>query len=206
MDSKKVERVSYPVKSIKAVIEELKELPGVGPRLAERIVDYIIEQGIPYIEKFANLFYELSRKMKLCSMCFGYSEQQLCSICTDSKKVKNILCIVQYPRDILKIESLNEYNGLYYVLGNVEPERIENAERIKILHERIRRNNIREVILALGTDFESSFIATYIVEKLLLPNKVKVSQLAIGVPYGYPLEFVDTNTLTFAFRAKKYIN
>ncbi len=206
MITKRISKINYPVKSIKVAIDELKKLPGVGPRLAERMVDYIVGQGNEYIEKFANIFNELSKSITLCEMCFGYSESQLCLICSNSRKSHNILCIVNYPRDIAKIESLNEYNGVYYVLGNIDIQNIENNIRIGILKERLIKNNVKEVILALGADYESSFITTYLVEKLLLPSKIRVSQLAIGVPFGYPIEFIDTNTLSFAFKSRRYIN
>ncbi len=206
MISKKISKINYPVKSIKVAIDELKKLPGVGQRLAERIVDYIMDQGSEYVEKFANIFHELSKNVKLCKMCFGYSEQPICFICSDNRKLTNILCIVQYPRDILKIESLNEYNGLYFVLGNIDIENIEKNKRIEILKERLKNNNIKEIILASCSDYDGSYITTFLVEKLLLPSKVKISQLAIGIPFGYPIEFIDTNTLSFAFKLRKYIN
>lgn len=197
--------VNYPSKSIKKTIDELKKLPGVGPRLAERIVDYIVEQGTDYIKTFANIFEELSDNIKQCTFCFGYAEDILCSVCNNQKRSRNMLCIVEHPRDVMKIESLNEYNGLYFVLGTVDIQNIDNCMRIKILRERLDKDCIKEVILAMGTDFDSAFIVTYMIEKILSRRGVAVSQLSIGVPFGYPIEFVDTNTLSWAFKSRKYI-
>ncbi len=203
---KKNSSIGYPFKTIKRVIDELKKFPGVGPRLAERIVDYAVDQGSNYIEIFANAFKELSTHIKQCKKCFGYAESNLCTICSSNSRSNNILCIVEYPRNILKIENLNEYKGLYFVLGSVDIENIDNNHRIKVLQERLNEENIKEVIFALGSDYNSAFITKYIVEKIILPKKVMVSQLSIGVPYGYPIEYVDTNTLLWAFKLRKYIN
>lgn len=202
---KKARDFNYPYKSLKRAIDELKKLPGVGPRLAERMVDYMIEEGPSYLETFYNVFKELADNIKQCKECFGYAESELCSICCSSNRNRELLCIVEYPRNILKIENINEYKGLYFVVGNIDSQNINNNDRIRILQERLSRDNIKEVILALGTDYNSAFTATYITEKMLIPKKITVSQLSIGVPFGYPIEFVDTNTLSWAFKLRKYL-
>jgi recombination protein RecR len=195
----------YHLKSVKKVLDELRRFPGVGPRLAERIVDFIIEEGNNYIEKLSDTLKELSRNVKCCNRCFGYAEDNLCAICSNPKREQNMLCVVQYPRDVLKLESLKEYNGLYFVLGNLDINNLEKSERLKFFKERVGSGKIKEVILALGTDFDSTFVLTYLTEKILMHSNILVSHLSVGVPFGYPIEFVDTNTLSFAFKQRKYI-
>jgi recombinational DNA repair protein RecR len=105
----------------------------------------------------------------------------------------------------LKIESLGEFSGRYFVLGNINIREIEENLRIKILKERIKNSGVKEIVFAVGADYNGTYILNYLVEKVLSQYNISVYEVSIGVPLGYPLEFVDTNTLRWAFKYKRLV-
>lgn len=188
--------MDYP-QSLINLIDQLKTLPGIGPKSAERIAFHLLKSNKDATAKLASAITELKNKIKYCSQCFNLSEKDLCDICDNSKRDKNIMCIVENPKDIHAIEKTRKYNGLYHVLlGKISPLDGIGPDKIKIkeLLNRIEKQKPHEIIIATSSDVEGETTALYIA-KLLKPMRIKVTRIAYGIPVGSSLEFADEITL-----------
>lgn len=188
--------------SIQNLVDHFSRLPTVGPKTAERYVFYLLKQEPEELQKLAQAIAELKEKITICQTCLAVSESNPCSICSDNKRDKNLLCVVANTRDMLMIEATGQYNGLYHVLGGtintiegVKPEQLNISQ----LTERVSQNKIREIILALNPTLEGETTAMYLV-KLLRTQKIKITRLARGLPMGADLEYADEMTLTNALK------
>lgn len=193
--------------SIQNLINEFAKLPGVGQKTAERYVFYLLKKPKEELERFANSLLVLKETTKQCSICFNVAESDPCAICSDPRRDKSILCVVADTRDLLAIDHTHEYGGAYHVLGgvinplnNIKPESL----KIQELAERVKKNSIKEIILAFNPDMEGETTAMYI-KKLLEPYKIKITRLARGLPMGADLEYADEITLTNAIKERKEI-
>jgi len=149
----------------------------------------------------------LKEKVKSCSICNNLSEVDPCPICSDERRDRSVICVVEEPQDVFLFEKIREYQGLYHVLGGaISPLKGINPEDLSIesLLSRIKNGNIREIILATDPNPEGEATAIYI-SKLIQPFKIKVTRLAHGLPAGGDLEFADELTLTHALRGRKVI-
>jgi len=194
-------------KPIKDLIDKLSELPEIGPRQATRLVFYLINQDQNQLEKFSELIKDLKKNTRLCPQCFNIaaSDSQLCPICFDKKRDQSIICVVENILDILPIERTKLYNGAYHILGglispadNIGPQQL----KIKELVIRIKKDGIKEVILALNPTTEGDTTALYL-EKTLKPLNISVTHLGRGLSAGSDLEYVDENTLSSALRNRR---
>lgn len=188
--------MNYP-QSLINLIEQFKTLPGIGPKSAERIAFHILKNSREDSAKLANAITELKNKIKYCAQCFNLAEKELCIICDNTKRDKNIICVVENPKDVQAIEKAGKYNGLYHVLlGKISPlDGIGPDQlRIKELLNRIEKQKPQEIIIAVSSDVEGETTALYLV-KLLKPSGVKVTRIAYGIPAGSSLEFADEITL-----------
>lgn len=192
----------YP-EIIEKIIEGLKKFPGIGPKSAERIVYYLIEENEKEIVDFAENLILLKKHVKLCKKCFNLSEEELCKICKDEKR-ENIICIVEEVKDLISIEKTG-FKGKYHVLWGripiVEPSKIEDL-KINHLIERIKNENPSEVIIATNPTIEGENTAIYISE-ILKKMGVKHSRLAIGIPVGSEIEYIDPQTLKKSIEGRK---
>ncbi len=193
------------IKSIENLINEFKRLPGIGPKSAKRVVYYLLKQQAGDIEKFAKAMIEMSEKIRFCSICFGISEEDVCSICSDTSRDAGKICIVEEISDVAIMENTGEYRGLYHVLGNllspidnIGPEEI----RVPALLERIKKTNIDEIIFALNPTVEGESTSTYL-KKILKPLEIKITRLASGLPVGGDIEYADEVTLGRALNDRK---
>ena len=193
--------MKFPL-AIQNLIDHFSRLPTVGPKTAERYVFYLLKQNREELKKFAQSLTELKEKTTICHTCYGYAEANPCSICDDNKRDKSLLCVVSNSRYTLVIEATGQYTGLYHTLDGalnaiegVKPEHLN----ILPLVERIKKNNIREIILALNTDMEGETTAMYLA-KILKPYKLKITRLARGLPMGAGLEYADEITLSNALK------
>ncbi len=178
-------------------IDELSKLPGIGKKTAQRLALFILKMDDGQVENFLKSLKELKSKLKYCSRCFNLSEDDLCEICTSTKRDNTIICVVEEASDVIAIEKTNEFKGLYHVLGGVLSPLsgvTPDSLNIKALVKRFESENIKEIILALNADTEGETTALYLA-KLIKPFKIKVTRIARGLPIGGDLEFADNATI-----------
>jgi recombination protein RecR len=185
------------IKSIENLINEFRKLPGIGPKSAKRIVFFLLKLSHSDIVKFSRNLIEMKEKVKFCSKCYSLTEEDICHICRDQFRDRKKICIVEEVSDVIIIEKTGEYKGLYHIIGgllspieNVGPDEI----RVPRLLERVKANNIEEVIIALNPTVEGESTAMYL-KKILTPFGVKVTKLASGLPVGGDLEYADEITI-----------
>lgn len=192
------------IEPIGKLINEFSKLPGVGQKTAQRFAYKIINMSDEEAEAFAKAIISAKKDVHYCKICGNYSETEVCDVC----KVRNpsSICVVKEPKDVIAIEKLNEFDGVYHVLhGTISPmDGIgPNDIRIKELLERIGANpEIKEVIMATNPDVEGEATAMYIT-RLIKPLGIKVTRLAHGIPIGTDLEYADEVTLSRAFIDRK---
>ncbi len=190
---------------IERLIEYFRSLPGVGKKTAQRYAFYILENNKEKAQNFANAILEVKNKVKLCSECGNYSTSEVCPICRTRNK--KIVCVVQEPKDIVSMEKVRGFDGVYHVLfGTINPleNKGPNDIRIKELLSRVSKNGVEEVIMATNPDVEGEATAMY-VAKILKPLGVKVTRLAQGIAMGSDIEFADEITLEKALKQRQEI-
>ncbi|HEY4662172.1 MAG TPA: recombination mediator RecR [Candidatus Humimicrobiaceae bacterium] len=185
------------IKSVENLINEFKKLPGIGPKSAKRIVFFLLKLSHDDIAKLSGSIIEMKEKVKFCSVCYGLTEEDICPICRDGSRDRKKICIVEEASDVAIIEKTGEYRGLYHILGgllspieNIGPDEI----RVPGLLERIKADNVEEVIVALNPNVEGESTAGYL-KKMLLPMGVRITRLASGLPVGGDLEYADEVTI-----------
>lgn len=191
--------------SLFKLIEELRKLPGVGRKTAERLAFYILKSQRHDADALVKAILELKEKVRLCSVCSSITEVDPCNICSDMNREKNMLCVVEEPHDVFAIEKTREYKGNYHVLmGVLSPLDGIGPSDLKIeeLLNRVRGNGIREVILATNPNLEGEATAMYIA-KVLKPFGMKVTRIARGLPVGGDLEYADEVTLTKSIEGRQ---
>ncbi len=192
---------------IKKIIDNFKDFPGIGDKSAERLTFSLVNFDKDRLEQFANSILELKDKINRCDICGGICEGNTCSICSNESRNRNYLFVVEKPKDIFLFEKLGIYNGYYHVLGGlISPLEGINPEDITIdkLIDRINKNSVKEVILALKPTIEGETTMQY-VKKLLEPYEVKVTKIATGIPMGTDIEYIDNMTLEMALEQRKDI-
>ena len=191
--------------SVERLITELAKLPGIGPRSAQRLTFHILRQRPDEILPLATAIAEVKEKIGFCSRCFNLAEGDLCPVCADARRDPRLLCVVEQPFDIVTIERTREFHGLYHVLGGalspldgVEP----NDLRITELLDRVD-DDVEEVILATNPTMTGEATAMYIAD--MLPERVRVTRLASGLPVGGDLEYADEVTLIRSLQGRRAI-
>lgn len=187
-------------KSLERLIDEFNKLPGIGRKSATRLAFHILEMSEEQVEKFSEAMKEVKKTIKKCPVCGGFCENDLCNICADETRDKEIVCVVEDSRDIISFEKTGKYNGTYHVLnGKIAPLNGMTPDKlnIKSLLERVAATDINEVILALNPDLEGETTSLYLT-KLLKPFGVKITKIASGIPIGGNIEFADTATISKA--------
>lgn len=199
--------MNYYGNPISKLIEELSKLPGIGGKSAQRLAFYIINMPIENAKALTESILNAKLNIKYCSICCNLTDTDPCNICSNSKRDKKTIMVVEDPRDMAAYEKTREYKGLYHILnGAISPMSGISPQDIKIkeLIERLNDDNIEEVILATNPNIEGEATALYI-SKLLKPIGIKVSRIAHGVPVGADLEFIDEVTLSRALEGRKPI-
>lgn len=179
-------------------------LPGVGRKTASRYVFYLLKNQ-QEAKLLSQLLREMVDKVRLCSQCFNIGENDLCSICSDPKRDKGLICVVEDVEALLAIENTLSFKGLYHVLhGAISPLEGVGPKELKIreLFERIKREKPREIILATDPDVEGEATALYLV-RILKPLGIKITRLAQGLPAGSEVEYADPQTLISALEGRK---
>ncbi|MBE7041002.1 MAG: recombination protein RecR [Ruminococcaceae bacterium] len=193
---------------IARLIEEFAKMPGIGKRTAERLAYYVLKLPKEEVASFAEALVNAKEKIIFCPVCQSLTETVPCEICSDSRRDQSVICVVEKPKDVVKIEKTREFKGTYHVLhGVISPMDGVGPEdiRIKELLSRVTDGNVKEVIMATNPNLEGEATAMYIA-KLLAPFEVKVTRLAHGIPVGGDLEYADEVTLTRALEGRHEIN
>lgn len=183
-------------------------LPGIGKKSAVRMVNWLLKQDSMYVKKFAQNLVQLQEKIKPCSVCGMWTEEDPCPICSSPLREPTQICVVEQSQDISTIEGYGEFKGLYHVLGGlIKPlEGVGPAQlAIQPLLQRIKEGQISEVIIATNPTLEGDSTAHYlnkVISELEMSEKPKVTRLATGIPVGGDLEYVDKRTLTLSFRGR----
>lgn len=196
----------YP-SSIRNLIDCLKKLPGVGEKSAERLAYSIINFDNEKLDNFSKALRDI-KNLKKCSICNNLTDSDICYICADEKRNKDTIFVVEKSKDIVLFEKMGNYNGKYHVLGGlISPMEGINPDDISIdsLVDRVKDNNVKEVIIVLKPSIEGETTMQYI-KKILSKYDVKVSKIPIGIPMGTDIEYIDSMTLEMAFEDRKDIS
>lgn len=192
------------MKALEGLVNSLSRLPGIGKKSAARIAYYLLRADPAFVSDLASSILQARDRVKTCSECGTYTEDDPCPVCSDPGRDRGVVCVVEQPQDVTVLEATKEYRGLYHVLkGVISPLDGVGPEDLTIgkLVERIRRHSVNEVILATNPTVEGDTTALYIV-KLLEPLGVRVSRLALGLPVGGDLEYADRLTLARSLRGR----
>ena len=193
--------------SIEKLIESLTKLPGIGRRSAERIVGYILNTSKEEVKNLADALYRTKENVRLCRVCNNLSEQELCKVCLDARRQKDVVCIVEKPSDVTAIEKAGNFQGVYHVLlGSISPLEGKGPGDLKIdnLISRLKENNIKEVIIATDADTEGETTAMYLT-KIIKPLGVRLTRIGLGIPMGSNLEYADSATLSKSLESRREI-
>ncbi len=196
----------YPP-SLALLIEELKRLPGIGQKNAQRLAFYLLKAPTERAEALSRAILEMRSRIGSCARCFNLAEEKLCPICQDPGRQSSYLCVVESPRDLMAIESTGQYRGRYHVLtGVLSPMKGIGPEDLTIgdLVHRVDDEKTEEVIIATNLDVEGEATSSYLVN-LLKPKGIRITRLARGIPVGGSLENADQVTLRMALDGRNVV-
>lgn len=191
------------IEPIGRLMNEFSKLPGVGKKTAQRYAYRVIGMTESEARAFADAIVNVKRKVRYCKVCGNFTESEVCSICETWDK--SVVCVVKEPKDVIALEKLHEFKGVYHVLhGVIDPMNgvSPNDIRIKELLARVNEGNVKEIIMATNPDVEGEATAMYLA-KLLKPLGITVTRLAHGIPIGSELEYTDEVTLARALIERK---
>lgn len=194
----------YP-EPISKLIDSFMKLPGIGPKTAVRLAFFVLSMKEDTVLDFAKALVNAKRNLTYCSNCGHITDQDPCYICEDERRDKTLICVVQDPKDVIAMEKMKEYNGLYHVLhGAISPMEGIGPEDIKIpeLLKRLQDDTVQEIILATNPNIEGEATAMYI-SRLLKPTGIKMTRIAHGLPVGGDLEYADEVTLSKALEGRR---
>lgn len=194
----------YTAESIEQLAEQFARLPGIGRKTAHRLALHVLKMSHDEVATMAKALINVKDKVRYCTICSNITETDPCAICSNAKRERSFICVVEEPHDVLAIEKTNEFKGLYHVLGGalspldgIGPEEL----KIKELLQRLSNSTIEEIILALNPNVEGETTTLYL-SRLLKPLGIKVTRIARGLPIGSNLEFADEATLSRAFEGR----
>ena len=194
----------YP-KPLAKLINELSKLPGIGGKTAQRLAFHILSMTDMEARNLAEAITEAKAEMKYCSVCGNLTDTDPCVICSDKSRRQDVICVVESPRDVMAMERIREFDGLYHVLhGAISPMDGIGPEDInlKSLIVRLQNSDVKEIILATNPNIEGEATAMYIA-RLIKPSGIKVSRIANGIPVGGDLEYADEVTLLKAMEGRR---
>ena len=195
----------YP-NCVRNLIDSLKDLPGIGEKSAERLAFSVLNFDTDKIDNFANALIDI-KNIKRCPICNNITDMDKCYICSDTGRDNDTIFVVEKPKDIVLFEKMGNYKGKYHVLGGlISPLEGINPEDINLesLVNRVKENNVKEVIVVLKPSIEGETTTQYI-KKILSKYDVRVSKIPIGIPVGTDIEYIDSMTLEMAFEDRKDI-
>ncbi len=195
------------IPALEQLVHELCRLPGIGPKTAQRLAYYILRSREEYTDRMTEALQRVKAEVHACLQCFNYTDNDFCRYCTDAHRSDELLCVVEEPSDIMRIEASGAFRGRYHVLhGAISPLDGVGPQDLKIkeLFERIEQGQkgekpvIKEIILALGSDLEGDTTVLYLTKQLhqsKLGENLKLSRIAQGVPIGSDIDFIDDRTM-----------
>ena len=193
--------------AIQRLLDELERMPGIGPKSAQRIAYWMLNSDRETVLRLAEAIVEVKETVHFCSRCFNYAEDELCEICSSTKRDASAICVVSEPRDIAAIERTAVFFGTYHVLGGalspmdgIGPDDLHIAE----LMQRLASGEVREVLIATNPNVEGETTAAYLA-RLIKPLGVEVTRLASGLPVGGDLEFAYEITLGRAIESRRVL-
>ena len=196
--------MTYTAESVARLVEQFARLPGIGRKTAHRLALFVLKMEREEVVALAKALVNAKDKVRYCSVCSNITEADPCSICSNPKRDRNVLCVVEEPSDVLALEKTNEFKGLYHVLGGalspldgIGPEDL----RVKELLARFSTSNVEEVILAMNPNVEGEATTLYL-SKLLKPLGPRITRIARGLPVGSDLEYADEATLSRALEGR----
>jgi len=195
------------IQPINNLIESFHRLPGIGPKMAQRLTYYLVRMSIKEAETLANAIRDLKEKVIYCSSCHNISDINPCSICQDITRDSSIICVVEDPLDVVAIESSTVFKGIYHVLhGVIAPMKGIGPEDIKLddLVDRIHQGNVKELVLATNPNVDGDATTAYI-QDLVVSLDLKITRLARGLPMGGDLEYADFVTLSRAIEGRQVL-
>lgn len=190
------------------VVGELSKLPGVGRRTALRLALHLLKQEVEDVDQFAGAVYQFRRDICWCRQCRNLSDEEICPVCKDEKRDRSVICVVEQVGDLISVENTRQYNGMYHVLGGViSPiQGISPSDlHVELLLDNIRKNGVKEVILALSTTIEGETTSYYLTKKIrdLGQDDMLISVISRGIGFGDELEYADELTITHALRNRQ---
>lgn len=191
---------------IERLIEAFGKLPGIGPKTAQRLALFVLKGKNDYPVELAEALTEIKSRIRLCSICGNYTEKDPCSICSKENRKRELICIVEEPKDIIALEKTNEYRGLYHCLhGTISPIDGIGPEQIKIKELLARlTDDVKEIIIATNSTVEGDATALYL-SRLIKPLGIKITRIAQGIPVGGDIDYTDEITLSKAFLGRRDI-
>lgn len=196
--------MDYPA-PLAILIDELRRLPGVGPKSAQRIAFHLLRASREENERLSRAVAALLDQIRLCERCNAIADQALCSVCRDPGRSEKLICVVEEPHNLLSVERTRDFRGRYHVLhGALSPLQGVGPEELKLagLLERARGGEVEEVILATSPTVEGETTAAYIASQLR-PMRIRVTRIAMGVPVGSDLEWADEATMARAMEGRR---
>ncbi|MBN2055055.1 recombination protein RecR [bacterium] len=191
-------------RSLRALINEFRRLPGIGEKSAYRLAFHVLKNPREDAVRLARALVEVKDRVKNCSICFNITEEDPCAICADTGRDRRMLCVVEEPGDLMAVEKTNEFKGMYHVLGGVlspldgiGPERLTIKELLARLGD-----DVREVIIATNPSVEGEATALYLA-RLIKPLGIAVTRIAHGIPVGGDIELADQSTMARALEGRK---
>ena len=195
--------MQYP-EPISKLIDSFMKLPGIGPKTAQRLAFHVLDMKEDDVVQFAKALVDVKRELTYCSECGHITEQDPCYICQDKQRDRSVICVVEDDKDVIAMEKMREYKGLYHVLhGSISPMDGVGPEdiNIPILINRLKDEEVKEIILAMNPNLEGESTAMYI-SRLVKPIGIKVTRLAQGLSVGGDLEYADEVTLSKAIAGR----
>jgi recombination protein RecR len=193
--------------SLELLVKNLSKLPGIGKKSASRIAYFLLNSSSGYNEILGREISEIQNKIKKCSNCGNYTEEDICSICSSNNREKFQLCVVEQAQDVLTIESTGEYKGLYHVINGVlspldgiGPEELQLGKLV----DRVKKNDVTEIIIATNPTLEGDSTALYIAH-LFKDTHVTITRIASGLPVGGDFEYADKLSISRAFKGRREI-
>jgi len=191
------------IAALEKLVHELSRLPGIGPKTAQRLAYHILRSPTEYSVRLSEALADVREQVHSCPECFNYTDSDLCQFCKDPHRTNDVLCVVEEPSDIMRIESSGAFRGRYHVLhGAISPLEGVGPQNLKIQELLTKINKglcgegpqIREIIMALDADLEGDTTVLYIAKQLQGKN-VKISRIAHGVPVGSDIDYIDDRTM-----------
>ncbi|MCS1352746.1 recombination mediator RecR [Mechercharimyces sp. CAU 1602] len=198
----------YTPEPITRLIEGFMRLPGIGPKTAQRLAFFVLGMKEEDVMDLAKALVRAKRDLTPCEMCKNITDQKICSICANKSRDRSVICVVQDPRDVIAMERMKEYSGLYHVLnGAISPMEGIGPDELNIpdLLRRLEDDTVQEMILATNPNIEGEATAIYL-SKLVRPFGIRVTRIAHGLPVGGDLEYADEVTLSKALEGRRELS